>query len=835
MQSNKRLLSRCAVGFCLAASMFLFINFLAGRYPLGETNNIVDDEYLQYVDFFCYLKNVLNGTARLDYSITKSLGGNTMALVGYYLASPFNLLVELFDYSSMPICIFLITTLKISFASVTATFFFSKRFKKLAGRYAVLFGLCYAMSAYSIAQSANIMWLDGVYMLPLLMYASYEYVQNGKCVQFSLFVGYTIIVNWYTGYMNCLFSPFYYLMESGLDYCVNTSEKNGCKKGGVNKFIRYCGYELLGVALSSVLFLPVVYGLLQGKGAAEQGALSFNTEYPFLEIIGAWMVGNQRIWIYCSVFVLLLVCAFFITKRIPKSQKKCIGMLLAFSISIIYFSPISNVFNGFRVAISFKYRAAYITIMTCIYIAAYYFQTMSKSENRVLKNVASCIVIAFLLYEFVAGVDPKYMICSILAVCVYSTLLVRTQDGRISGGTAYLLIACVLISELSLTGKKQLQNIANYEPSAKEYSNLQLLEEDLIAKLKQKDSSPYRINSARTINIAKANSGMAYNYPTISHYDSAYDGDVALFLNKIGYSSETSVSLVDEPILPADALLGAKYLITNNVDDKVILGYKSVEGLKNEKFQILENAYALPMAFTTVENMGYMVSIEDAENPFELMNDIYSELLGRDVKLFKKLDAQVKIKDSGIIFTSPVTEGELYGYTSKELWLRTSLYIDERFDRNYGGWLYQPVYYVGNGEIEHSVRLKDYTGPGNEDGTVIYTLDMGAFSKAIEELRCGEPEKLVIEDAHINATITSKSTQNLIVTVPMAEGWSAKLNGQPINIETACGIFMRINIPAGTNQVELNYTAPWLHTGIMVSISAVAVLAFLWFTKRRKK
>ena len=182
-----------------------------------------------------------------------------------------------------------------------------------------------------------------------------------------------------------------------------------------------------------------------------------------------------------------------------------------------------------------------------------------------------------------------------------------------------------------------------------------------------------------------------------------------------------------------------------------------------------------------------------------------------------------------------MTEGELYGYTSKELWLRTSLYIDERFDRNYGGWLYQPVYYVGNGEIEHSVRLKDYTGPGNEDGTVIYTLDMGAFSKAIEELRCGEPEKLVIEDAHINATITSKSTQNLIVTVPMAEGWSAKLNGQPINIETACGIFMRINIPAGTNQVELNYTAPWLHTGIMVSISAVAVLAFLWFTKRRKK
>ena len=227
---------------------------------------------------------------------------------------------------------------------------------------------------------------------------------------------------------------------------------------------------------------------------------------------------------------------------------------------------------------------------------------------------------------------------------------------------------------------------------------------------------------------------MAYHYPTISHYDSGYDKNVAQFLKRIGYSSVEAVSLVDEPILPADTLLGVKYLFTNSTDNKSFLGFQPVAGLENEKFRILENTYALPMAFAVGTCPAESLLAEDNSNPFEHINAIYSELLGYDAALFKKVDTTAAFTDDGIVFSTPITDGALYGYTFQELWLRTSLYIDERLDREYGGWLYQPVYYIGNGETAHTVRLKDYTRPGNEDGTAVYALDMDAFTKAVEAL-----------------------------------------------------------------------------------------------------
>ena len=832
MQHSKKARKKYIIGFFLAAGIFCLINAITHNYPFGTVNNLVDDEYLQYVDFFCYLKNVLNGTARLDYSMGKSLGGNTVALVGYYLTSPFNLLVGLFDHSTMPMCIFLITTLKVSLASVTAIFFLSRRFPKLEDRYAVLLGLCYALSAYSIGQSDNIMWLDGVYMLPLLMYAVYDIVQQERYAKLSLLVGYTIFANWYTGYMNCLFIPFYYCVEMLLFRCSQAPAARKTTKAQVFAFLKFCGYELLGVALSAALFFPVVYCLLQGKGAMEEGILRFNTGYPFLELIGAWMVGNQRIWIYCSLFVLLLVCCFFAAKHIPKAQKICVGALLLFSVSIVYFTPMENIFNGFRFAYSFQYRSAYIPILMCIYAAAAFSASGMEDEIGVLAKAAGGIVFAFLLYEFVAGTNTLYMFCSIAAVCAYGALIGQAARNTRKGTVCFALIACVLLSELSLTGKKQLQSSPNYEPDAAQYAATQALEETLTEQLKASDSSSYRINTARTVSIAKPNSGMAYHYPTISHYDSGYDKNVAQFLKRIGYSSVEAVSLVDEPILPADTLLGVKYLFTNSTDNKSFLGFQPVAGLENEKFRVLENTYALPMAFAVGTCPAESLLAEDNSNPFELMNAIYSELLGYDAALFKKVDTTAAFTDDGIVFSTPITDGALYGYTFQELWLRTSLYIDERLDREYGGWLYQPVYYIGNGETAHTVRLKDYTRPGNEDGTAVYALDMDAFTKAVEALRAGTPDVLEVKDGYISATISTAEPQSLFISVPADKGWSANLNGEPVEIQTAGGIFMKIDLPAGESQIVLKFTAPWLHAGIAVSIAAAAVLVLLWTAEK---
>ena len=57
MQHSKKARKKYIIGFFLAAGIFCLINAITHNYPFGTVNNLVDDEYLQYVDFFCYLKN----------------------------------------------------------------------------------------------------------------------------------------------------------------------------------------------------------------------------------------------------------------------------------------------------------------------------------------------------------------------------------------------------------------------------------------------------------------------------------------------------------------------------------------------------------------------------------------------------------------------------------------------------------------------------------------------------------------------------------------------------------------------------------------------------------
>ena len=88
-----------ALGIVFLSSIFLFILIQAGSglYPFRSKSNMLWDQDIQYVDYFAYYRNVLLGKADIGYSFTKSLGGSLVALFGYYLGCPLNLLVVFFQ------------------------------------------------------------------------------------------------------------------------------------------------------------------------------------------------------------------------------------------------------------------------------------------------------------------------------------------------------------------------------------------------------------------------------------------------------------------------------------------------------------------------------------------------------------------------------------------------------------------------------------------------------------------------------------------------------------------------------------------------------------------
>ena len=84
----------CAV---LPVLLLIVLSIWGGTYPFGPESFLTEDLKYQYIDFFTWYREVLTGDANIFYSFAQGMGSNTWGLFSYYLASPFNLIILLFD------------------------------------------------------------------------------------------------------------------------------------------------------------------------------------------------------------------------------------------------------------------------------------------------------------------------------------------------------------------------------------------------------------------------------------------------------------------------------------------------------------------------------------------------------------------------------------------------------------------------------------------------------------------------------------------------------------------------------------------------------------------
>lgn len=82
------------------------------------------------------------------------------------------------------------------------------------GRGTLIFSTAYALAAYNIVYQSNLMWLDGVILLPLVMCGLHRLVKERRFLLYTVSLALAIILNYYIGFMMCLFSALvfaYYL------------------------------------------------------------------------------------------------------------------------------------------------------------------------------------------------------------------------------------------------------------------------------------------------------------------------------------------------------------------------------------------------------------------------------------------------------------------------------------------------------------------------------------------------------------------------------------------------------------------------------------------------
>lgn len=799
---------------------FLVVLFLLGIYPFGNKSLLIWDLNIQYVEFFSYFRKVLMGEASIAYSFSKSLGGSMVATYGYYLSSPLNLLVIFFKQEDMQLFILLITIIKVVLCGLSSACFFKIRFKNQISDTVVMLISCgYALSQYTLSQMSNIMWLDGVYLLPIVLLGVWKYVEEKKKIPLVLIIACSIIFNWYTGYMNCLFIPFYYLFEE-LKHIKYDSIFNQ-----IREFLKFCFWEAVGVGVSSFFFIPVVCGLKNGKGSFSFDIFNFQTNGSLFDIIRGFVLGSdansKNISLFFGSFFLIEVIAFFFNDKISKYEKKLSGALLSFLIFGLFFKPLENIWNGFRYVYSYFYRFSYIIIFYLLYLVAVNIINKEGFKKTAYKIIILSFIGILLILDEVKAFNPKKLWVEIMIL--FGILILKTirESKMISR-----IISVLVLGELILNGflickpnyVREQNTYINYTNEQNKIVNqIREIEGENNQEFYRVEQTKNRGNSSNKLN-AYYDEALAYGYNGIAQYSSAFDACPMDFIAKLGYSDVHDITLYNEPILSSDSLLRVKYLLA----DAEYPGWINV-GM-NEEYngkQIYENPYAFPLA---IQRQEVNSNLEPNKNPFLYQNEVFSELMGYDVEIFKRLESSCESyeKKLQINIGKVDTDGIIYGYGRfKNNGLK--VYIDGSYRCDYEDWLSYLVFNVGTTEINHVVEFEN-AEESIDNEIEFYYLDMDLFKQIQNEMKKNEAKVICWEDGYVEISCQPSNNKSLLLTVPFDKGWRAYCGEKEIEVKKAVDGLIQVPIESTEENIVLKYEVPGEKIGIIISVLSVIIL-----------
>lgn len=812
--------------------IYVLIQYLSGLYPFGNKLNLLWDEDIQYVDYFAFYRDVLLGKASIGYSFSKSLGGSLVALFGYYLGSPLNLLVVFFDLEHLPLFVFMITMLKMGLCSVSASVFMRKRFEDLSMSAVAGLSMGYGLMQYMMLHCSNIMWLDGVFFLPLLLLSVYRYVHEKKKGMLFLSVALSIMINWYTGYMICLFAVCYFLYERIL----LVEEWSGAEVKCLLLDGIQCGFVmLLGLGGSAAVFYPVFKGLQKGKSVWDPAIFYPEFYDSFLDIFRGFVEGSivGTVSLYCGVIFFAFFLYYFLCRQVQLREKIVSVIAVLFMFVSCWFVPLDCIWSGLRRVASFRFRYSFVVIFLVLYLAARGIQEYQKKDDRKkMGGIFVGITIVFLFSHVYRNYEIKTFwatLCTLLTYCMLY-FMVRERKYRVA------LIGVVLSAELTANGVITFAFNYASNPDVEAYQDYASQAKQQAEQIQDYDDSVfYRMETvSKRYNeesrcSAYLNDSMAYGYHGISHYSSTYDTNISDMIQDMGYSSLYDLSIYTQPILPTDALFGIKYVLSR----EPLSGFEKLEelGMTNEK-NVYRNPYALGLGMAAEDTV---FECAESEDPFEYQNQLFSNILGEPVELFKKAAVEPVIENNVLSFTFPaqIAENHLYGYVESEI-TDLVLYIDGNYRCNYACWLSYRIFDIGMTDAEHRVDLENYYGTKENMQEYFYYLDQEVFEQVLSVLKKHDFQTEIFSDGYVSGNYVAEQAGNLLLTIPYDEGWKVQVNGQDVEHKEGANALTVIPVEAGENEVVMEYEVPGQRTGFVISIISILIFG-IWcrFEKQR--
>lgn len=843
--------------------LFIMLFYFIGRkmYPFGNSSLLTVDLGQQYIDFFSYFRaTLLHHPTSFFYSFSQAIGGDMLGEWAYYLMSPFNLIFLLFPGKSILAGVMVVTLLKYALSGLTFGLLLKKT-TRMTSLYIPLFATAYALMGWTIANQLNLLWLDAVILLPLVILGFEKLQQNSKSWAYTWWLGLLLIVNYYMGYMVCLFMILYFLYTTSR---VSLSVKQFLKKSWI-----FIYKSLISVAISAIILFPTLFSLLSSKGEYTEESIKAKIEYNPLAMLSKFVIGSfnfdQMPSGFPNIFVgslaLIGFILYFMNNRFSIRERVVSFLITSFLILSMCFEPLDLLWHGMQFPVWYPYRFSFVFCFWIILLAAQQFEYFNPIKLWKL-SIVGLLFIGMFTYLFLSKESYSYLsdetlFLSILFILL-TLILIQFQE-HASPSFKWLLFASV-VAEMSCNAVYSLDNISYLSTSEYDVSTTALATES--KSLKKIDDSFYRV--AQTYSRTK-NDAMSADFFSGSHFSSAFSKSIPTFYGKIGQPDGDNYVTYSNGTLVTDALLNMKYVFTPKqirpskaLDTQLealtpltekpdTAYYRPVSN--NSLTETVKNPYALSIGYAA--NDTVLTTKNKTTNPLRYQSDWLSALtginnnalftpinfntvnfdnVGSQINLTNSILTKTKLNKSGLVtFTYTPTTNDAYYLT-----LGSGLNTDNVLFKLNGHELKQYKTYrntvvvniASNNKgkkIVLTAKLKKRTL--FLENFTLYQMNVNSFKSQIKQLKASELNVTKYNQHSITGSISVKRNHQVVfTTIPYSKGWHVKVDGKSVSTSKSLNTFLSFKVTKGNHTVKLIYWPPYMGIGLIVSILAILLI-----------
>ena len=803
----------------------------------------------QYYSMFMEMIRLFNGETQGLFLWDRGFGTDLFTNILYYGVSLFNIPILLMGEANLEFSMTMVILLKMGFMGLTAYIFFGKtrhfHGEKRDGSFhaglSLAASLAYSLCSFVLAYNNNLMWLDGLLLLPILALSIENLIHEGKWKLYTLCLCIAMVTNFYFSVYICLFCFLYFMLQ-----------EFGEKGKFLKSFFKFALSSVIAALLSGIVLVPAFLAIMsRGNYDASYYVAQIPEHslfFPFLESFnlcsmldgyGGEMYASNN---FCGCLVLILLPVFFSEKGFSVSYRiRYLLMLILFG-AAMNIKSLGYIMHGFYYPHGMSNRFAFIMIFLLIVMA---FETCSKVETLSLVRVglSAVILLGILAVGMRFNPEHSYMYTMIMVIfygilmLLYSRKSIKLNSLRVWMVSLWLIeIAgnCLLTAPDKSWDKNLMQEI-KVEKWQDAYKALQTdpgeRKTALINKNYMKDSET-------------------------NWYSSMLNGSMSNVFQSVGLSNYEVAETTYRGTTPLTTLLfNVRYALSNETG--LFGGYHKVDGAAISLGE--DVGPAVLYEADTLAGMGFMAS-EDLlswkgdQSVSANQNDFWGKALGdQEKKLFHK--PKMKEMKRSLMFTNTLveTQNSMEYDIPSDFPPIVTIYYEMEEDADLYFWsddtnchsvgafvddeLVVQSIYTDSATLAHigevhegqvvQIQMISVVGeyPKGEEHWEVMAYDKDAFDESIADLT---DEILAVDGFEKNTLkghVDAKEDGVLYISLPYQKGYEVKIDGVKTDtIKIGTG-FMGVKVKAGLHKVEISYATPGMNVGILLTI--LGVLSFL--------